>query len=150
MLVSRGLPSSGGHMGQQMKYTGQLSGSQVSGRKIKRAAGDVSAGYPTVTFLCQYSSQLCSEHSPSHSQGSVTVTFPSHQQMETTTDRQLVNIQRTLTVGHPAHTSPTQPLYLPRAQRTSRKKAEKDEKSQKTRESAAGLRVPDITWKLYP
>lgn len=73
-----------------------------------------------------------------------------HQQMETTTDRQLVKIQRTLTVGHPAHMSPTQPLYLPRAQRTSRKKAEKDEKSQKTRESAARLRVPDITWKLYP
>ena len=78
------------------------------------------------------------------------VTFPSHQQMETTTDRQLVKIQRTLTEGHPAHTSPAQPLYLPRAQRTSRKKVEKDEKSQKTRESAARLRVPDTVWKLHP
>lgn len=38
-------------VGGQMKYTGQLSGSQVSGRKIKWAAGDVSTGYPTVPFL---------------------------------------------------------------------------------------------------
>lgn len=78
------------------------------------------------------------------------VSFPSQQLMETTTDRQLVKIQRTLTVGHPAHTSPTQSLYLPRAQRTSRKKVEKDEKSQKTRESATRFRVLDITWKLHP
>lgn len=78
------------------------------------------------------------------------VSVPSHQQVETTTDRKLVKIQRTLTVGHPADTSPTQPLYLPRAQRISRKRAETDEKSQKTRESAARLRVLDITWKLHP
>lgn len=83
-----------------MKYTGQH---QEAGYQEENSSEQQEMYQLGTLQSLSYASTVLS----SYPQISVAVSFPSHQQMETTTDRQLVKTQRPLTVGHSADTSPT-------------------------------------------